>query len=47
MARSRNKKNGTGGGNQGGKNTNTGPCEKGGPGRSLGGGRGGGKNRTK
>ena len=42
-----NKKNGTGGGRGGGRNRNTAPCKKGGPGNGRGGGRGGGKNRGK
>ena len=47
MARPRNKRNGTGGGSQGGRNKNTGPCKRGGPGHGRGGGRGGGKGRSK
>ena len=47
MAKPRNRKDGSGGGNKGGRNRNTGPCKKGGPGNGRGGGPGGGRNRSK
>ena len=42
-----NKKNGSGGGKMGGRNTNKGGCSKGGPGKGQGGGRGKGTGRKK
>ena len=42
-----NKRDGSGKGQQGGRNKNTKPCPEKGPGKGQGGGRGGGRNRGK